>query len=100
VGTASNYSTPPRANQPALGNSIDTGDTRISGMVFYMSGSLYASLNTNGGGGGSACVLYEIKPFIDTGTGGITSARINNEIFWGSGTNFLVLLYPVAGSRG
>ena len=54
VATAHNYSLPPSANQPGNPNSIDTGDTRISG------GVVYASINASNGSGNSACVLYRI----------------------------------------
>ena len=80
VGTTYNYSLPPNASQLNSPNSIDSGDTRISGTVAYSAGSLYASINTNGGQGQPAFILYQIQPFIDQGTGQIASASIQNEI--------------------
>jgi hypothetical protein len=41
VATTNNYSLPPNASQSGSANSIDAGDTRISGMVMYAAGSLY-----------------------------------------------------------
>jgi hypothetical protein len=91
VGTANNYSFPPGASQTGSANSIDSGDNRISGMVFYAAGSLYASVTSNGGAGQPDCILYQIQPFItasSTGTDGqINSARILNEIVLGGGAN-------------
>jgi hypothetical protein len=87
VPTANDYSTPPLATQPGSPNSIDGGDNRISGMVFYMAGSLYASLTTDGGGGQPACLLYQIQPFVNSSDGSIASARVLNEIFFGGGAN-------------
>jgi hypothetical protein len=87
VPTGNNYSTPPAASQPGASNSIDASDNRVSGMAFYMSGSIYASLATNGGSGQPACILYQIQPFIASATGSIASARILNEIILGGGSN-------------
>ncbi|MGH6858319.1 MAG: hypothetical protein ACRECP_11980, partial [Methylocella sp.] len=56
VATANSYSTPPNASQPGGANTIDTGDTRISGMAMYNAGSIYASLNT-ANGSNSAAIL-------------------------------------------
>jgi hypothetical protein len=88
LGTANTYSLPPSANQPGSANSIDTGDTRISGMAMYSAGSIYASLMTNMGSGDPGVILYQIQPFLDL-TGGandghITGARMLNEIVHGS----------------
>lgn len=80
VGTTNNYSLPPSASQPNSPNSIDSGDTRISGTVAYSAGSLYASVNTNGGQGQPAFILYQIQPFINQANSQINSARIANEI--------------------
>jgi len=80
VGTANNYSLPPNATQPGSANSIDSGDTRISGMAMYSAGSLYASINTNGGAGQPSFILYQIHPFVNAANGQIASARIDNEI--------------------
>ena len=79
VGTANNYLLPPNASQPGSANSIDTGDTRLSGSAAYSSGSIYASLNSNNGAGGAVCILYEIKPFVNT-NGTMASATILNEL--------------------
>jgi hypothetical protein len=87
VASANNYSFPPGASQLGAANSIDTGDTRISGMAFAVGDSIYASLNTNGGGGEPAYYLYQVQPFLDAATGNVVSARILNEIFHGGGTN-------------
>jgi hypothetical protein len=85
VGTANNYSLPPRATQPGAANSVDSNDTRISGIAMYSAGSLYASLNTNGGQGQPAFILYQIRPFVDAG-GDIAAAQILNEIPHGVGS--------------
>jgi hypothetical protein len=84
VPTISDYSLPPNASQPGAPNSIDTKDTRISGMVMDAAGTVYAALNTNGGSGQPAIFLYQIQPFLDS-NGNLDSARILNEIFFGGG---------------
>ena len=86
VATANNYSLPPNASQLGAANSIDTGDTRISGMALAVGDSIYASLNTTGGGGEPAYYLYQVQPFLDAATGNVVSARILNEIFHGGGS--------------
>jgi len=80
VATTNNYSLPPSATQPGGANTVDSNDTRISGMAMYSAGSLYASLNTNGGAGQPSFILYQIQPLIDATNGQIASARILNEI--------------------
>ena len=80
VATANNYSLPPSATQPGGANSVDSGDTRISGMAMYSAGSVYASLNTNGGAGQPSFILYQIRPFINQANGHIASAAILNEV--------------------
>ena len=71
IATPSNYSFPPNASQPnspsgASGrNTIDTNDTRISGQVYYTAGSLWATVNTNNGGNGSAVLAWQIKPVLN-----------------------------------
>ena len=78
IGTPSNYSLPPAASQPSGRNTIDTGDTRISGSAQYSAGSIYATLNTNNGGGGSAIMSYQIHAFLnDNGNGRCTGAFLN-----------------------
>jgi hypothetical protein len=88
VSTGNNYSLAPAASQPGSANSIETLDTRITGSASYSSGSIYASLTSNGGGGGSVCILYQIKPFVTASNGAMASATIQNEIihFSGGGT--------------
>jgi hypothetical protein len=54
-------------------------------MAFYAGGSIYASLNSASGGGGTGCLLYEIKPFLSAGDGSMSSALIRNEIFFNGG---------------
>jgi hypothetical protein len=87
VATANNYFLPPSASQVGLANSIETNFTNISGMAFAVGDSIYASLNTNGGGGEPAYYLYQVQPFLDAATGNVVSARILNEIFHGGGSN-------------
>ena len=78
VGTPSNYSLPPAASQPGGRNTIDTGDTRMSGSVQYKAGFLYGTLNTNNGGGGSAILAYQIHAYLnDNGNGTCTGAFLN-----------------------
>jgi hypothetical protein len=84
IATANFYSLPPEAVQKGTATKIGTGDTRISGTVVYVGGSLYAALNSNGGGGQPNCILYQIQPFT-AASGQIFSARILNEIVFGSG---------------
>ncbi|HEY4847214.1 MAG TPA: hypothetical protein VIH87_05305 [Methylocella sp.] len=85
VATANNYSTPPKASQPGSPNSIDTGDTRISGMAMYNAGSIYASINA-ANGSNFAAILYQVQPFVIAGganDGQIAGARILNEFVHG-----------------
>ena len=78
IGTPSNYSLPAAASQPGGTNTVDTGDTRISGAAQYKAGSIYATLNTNNGGGGSAILAYQIHSYLnDNGDGHCTGAFLN-----------------------
>jgi hypothetical protein len=90
IATGHNYSLPPLASQPSCSNCIDTGDVRISGLVQYHAGSLFASLNTaSTSAAGSHFLWFEVKPVLnDNGTTcasgsnlcpDITSAQIVNE---------------------
>jgi hypothetical protein len=85
ITTTNNYNFPPNASQPGSPNSVDSNDTRISGMAMYSSGSIYASLTTNGGSGQPGIILYQIHPYTNS-TAGISSAPILNEIVM-SGSN-------------
>jgi hypothetical protein len=88
IATANNYSLPPAASQPGGANTIDTGDTRISGMAMYNAGSIYASINA-ANGSNSEVILYQIQPFVTAGgasDGQIAGARILNEFIHGSGS--------------
>ena len=76
VATPSNYSLPANADQPGSNNSIDTGDTRITDMVQYSGGLLYATLNT-GNGGTSAILGWTVKPYLDDNGGGCTGSFTN-----------------------
>jgi hypothetical protein len=87
VATTNNYSLPPAAVQKGTSTTIDSGDTRLSGIVVYAAGKLYASLNSNGGASQPDCILYEIKPYVTYSTGNIASATIENEIVLGGGAN-------------
>jgi hypothetical protein len=70
TGTPSNYIFPASADQPGADNSIDTGDTRISGAIQYMGGLMYPTLNS-GNGGTSAVLGWQVQAFLDdNGPGG------------------------------
>ncbi|MFZ0495538.1 MAG: hypothetical protein WBE80_01240 [Methylocella sp.] len=87
IATSNNYSLPPNASQPGGANSIDTNDTRISGMAMYNAGSIYASINA-ANGSNSEVILYQIQPFVTAGganDGQIAGARILNEFVHGNG---------------
>jgi hypothetical protein len=84
ANTTFSISLAPSASQPSNPNSIDSGDVRISGAAYYSSASIYASLTTRGAGA-PACILYQIKPFVEPSTGGIVSATILNESLFGPG---------------
>jgi hypothetical protein len=89
--------------------SIDTGDTRITGQVYYASGSLWATINTdNGGHGGrgTAVLSWQIHPTLNDNdsparcTGSfvndcaqLTAATIEQEISYGMGGGRLVNAY-------
>ncbi len=77
ISTPSNYSLPPAASQPGGRNTVDTGDTRISGTVFYTGGSLWAAINTNNGGGGPAVLSWQIHPTLDDNDPRCTGAFVN-----------------------
>jgi hypothetical protein len=87
IATANNYSLPPNASQPGGANTIDTGDTRISGMAMYNAGSIYASINA-ANRSNSEVILYQIQPFVTAGgaaDGQIAGARILNEFIHSNG---------------
>lgn len=50
IATPSNYIIPGSVGEPGTDNFIDTGDTRISGMLQYASGYINPNLNTGNGG--------------------------------------------------
>jgi hypothetical protein len=79
VATTNSYSLPPGAPQKGTGTTINTGDTRISGTVVYSAGRIYPSINTNGGGGAPACIVYNISPGINYSDGSLHGETINNE---------------------
>jgi hypothetical protein len=86
------YSLPPDATQQGGCSLIATNDQRISNSPFYVAGSIYASLATDGGNGEPGILSYQIKPFVDTSggpnDGKIVGATILNEIahFGANGT--------------
>jgi hypothetical protein len=51
VPTAFNYANSPGASEPGCNNCIDAGDTRISGSINYIAGSLFWSVTTSSGVG-------------------------------------------------
>jgi hypothetical protein len=61
VATPVNHALPPSAGQPGARNSIDTGEVRISGPVYYAAGSMFAAVNTNKGGGGPGILAWQIR---------------------------------------
>ncbi len=94
VRTPSDYGLPANASQPGGLGTIDTGDTRISGQIQYSAGSMYATLNTNNGGGSGILAWQFHATLNDNGAAGpgvctgsflnacpaITSAVIDQEI--------------------
>ncbi len=74
IGTSNNYSLPPSANQLGSPNSVDTGDTRISGESIYLGGSVYAAINTAATGPGATVIWYRINPFLNDGNAACTGA--------------------------
>jgi hypothetical protein len=77
VGTPSSYSLPPDAPQSGVSNLIATGDTRISGMVTYVGGRMYATLNTKNGTGGSEVLAWQIHTILNDNGGGCTGTFTN-----------------------
>jgi hypothetical protein len=74
----STYTLPPNASQPFTTNTIDTNDTRISGSVAYSHGKLWATINTDNGGGGPGILAWELHAYLnDNGTGRCTGAFLN-----------------------
>jgi hypothetical protein len=74
----STYTLPPNASQPYTVNTIDTNDTRISGSVAYSHGKLWATINTDNGGGGPGILAWEVHAYLDdNGTGRCTGAFLN-----------------------
>jgi len=105
INTPSSYSLAADASQPFFRNSIDSGDTRISGTAQYAAGSIYATLDTNNGGMGSAILAYQIHAFLnDNGDGHctgdflnacptLTGAGVDNEISYGIGGGTIANAY-------
>jgi hypothetical protein len=74
----STYTLPPNASQPFTINTIDTNDTRISGSVAYSNGQLWATINTDNGGGGPGILAWQVHAYLDdNGTGRCTGAFLN-----------------------
>jgi hypothetical protein len=74
----STYTLPPNASQPFTTNTIDTNDVRISGSVAYSHGKLWATINTDNGGGGPGVLAWELHAYLDdNGTGRCTGAFLN-----------------------
>jgi hypothetical protein len=74
----STYALPPNASQPYTINTIDTNDTRISGSVANSHGKLWATINTDNGGGGPGILAWEVHAYLDNnGTGRCTGAFLN-----------------------
>jgi hypothetical protein len=74
----STYSLPPNASQPSTINTIDTNDVRISGRVAYSQGRMWATVNTDNGGGGPGILAWELHADLnDNGDGHCTGAFLN-----------------------
>jgi hypothetical protein len=74
----STYTLPPNASQPYTINTIDTDDVRITGSVAYSHGKLWATVNTDNGGGGPGILAWELHAYLDeNGTGRCTGAFLN-----------------------
>ncbi len=74
----STYSLPPNASQPYTINTIDTNDVRISGSVAYSQGRMWATINTDNGGGGPGILAWELHADLnDNGDGHCTGAFLN-----------------------
>jgi hypothetical protein len=97
--TPSNYQFPPSANQPGGNNTIDSGDTRVSGQVYYASGSLWASINTNNGGGGPAVLSWQIHPTLNDNNPRCTGAFVNDCARLTAGTIEQEISYAIGGGR-
>jgi hypothetical protein len=97
--TPSNYQLPPKASQPGGLNTIDTGDTRISGQVYYASGSLWATVTTNNGGGGPAVLAWQIHPTLDDNNPRCTGSFVNDCPRLNGGTIEQQISYAIGGGR-
>jgi hypothetical protein len=105
INTPCSYSLAADASQPFFRNSIDSGDTRITGTAQYAGGSIYATLDTNNGGLGSAILAYQIHAFLnDNGDGHCTGdflnacptlvgAGVDNEFSYGIGGGTIANAY-------
>jgi hypothetical protein len=91
VSTSTSYSIPANAHQKGVSSGsclVDTGDNRLSAMVYYKGGQLWAAHNV-GISVGSAIHLVEVHPTLKppsgSGVSTLTSATNTNEVCFGCG---------------
>jgi hypothetical protein len=77
VPTANNYTLPAAANQPGAPNSIDTGDSRISGTPVYHAGVISASFTTAGFDGHSHVLWFQVRPQLNDNDARCTGTYLN-----------------------
>lgn len=67
VPTVNTYHYPPNANQPGSATSVDSGDARISGSMYYHAGHLYGSLETGVPNvPGAHPIWFDYHPLLDS----------------------------------
>jgi hypothetical protein len=65
--TTHTYYYPPSANQPGDATSVDTGDVRISGSMYYHAGDLFGSFETGAPGvAGAHPIWFDYHPILNT----------------------------------
>jgi hypothetical protein len=76
-GSTSGYLFPgPADNAGFCSGCIETIDNRITGMVHYSAGKMFATIDTNNGGT-SAVLGWTVQPFLDDNGGGCTGGFTN-----------------------
>lgn len=90
VPTSHTYYYPPAADQPGHAQSVDTGDVRISGSMYYHAGDLWGSFNTGASGvSGAHAIWFDYHPLMNTSQNIVGGDERSEDCFFcgGQGTN-------------
>ena len=90
VPTTHTYYYPPSAGQPGAATSIDTGDLRISGSMFYHAGDLWGSFDTGVSGvSGAHAIWFDYHPLLNASQNIVGGDERSEDCFFcgGQGAN-------------